>query len=50
VLGVLFLQWQRSDERLTRRRERSVARSEAERLAYNDYLERLAERDRRTSA
>ncbi|HEY8281307.1 MAG TPA: cytochrome c oxidase assembly protein [Leifsonia sp.] len=50
VLGVLFLQWQRSDERLTRRRERSGARSEAERLAYNDYLERLAERDRRTSA
>jgi putative copper resistance protein D len=46
VLGVLILQWQRSDERSTRRQERSAARAEAERLAYNDYLQRLAAHDR----
>ncbi|UAJ78901.1 cytochrome c oxidase assembly protein [Leifsonia sp. ZF2019] len=46
VLGVLLLQWQRSDERTTRRRERSAARAEAERRSYNDYLQRLAARDR----
>ncbi len=49
VLGVLFLQWQRSDERLSRRQERSSARSEAELLAYNDYLAHLAARDRRST-
>lgn len=47
VLGVLVLQWQRSDERSTRRRERSTARAEAERAAYNDYLARLASSDKR---
>ena len=46
VLGVLLLQWQRSDERTTRRQGRAAARTEAERLAYNDYLQRLAVRDR----
>jgi len=46
VLGALLLQWQRSDERATQRRERSAARAEAERTAYNDYLQRLAARDR----
>lgn len=46
VLGVLLLQWQRSDERSSRRRDRSVDRAEAERLAYNDYLQRLAANDR----
>ena len=46
VLGVLFLQWQRSDERATRREERSAARAEGERLAYNEYLQRLAAHDR----
>lgn len=46
VLGVLFLQWQRSDARTTARRDRFAARSEAERLAYNDYLQRLAAHDR----
>ncbi|MFP3464283.1 cytochrome c oxidase assembly protein [Leifsonia sp. SIMBA_070] len=47
VLGVLFLQWQRSDERTTRRNERSASRAEAERLQYNEYLQRLAGYDRR---
>ena len=47
VLGVIFLQWQRSDERRTRRLERSTARAEAERAAYNDYLARLASADER---
>jgi putative membrane protein len=46
VLGVLVLQWQRSDERSSRRRDRSTSRAEAERAAYNDYLRRLAARDR----
>lgn len=46
VLGVLFLQWQRSDERTARRRDRAAERAETERLAYNDYLQRLAARDR----
>lgn len=46
VLGVLFLQWQRSDERAARRQERSASRTEAERLAYNAYLQRLATHDR----
>jgi cytochrome c oxidase assembly factor CtaG len=46
VLGVLLAQWQRSDERTTRRQERSAARAEAERQAYNAYLERLAALDR----
>lgn len=49
VLGVLLLQWQRSDERTTRRQERSAARAEGERLAYNDYLQRLAANDRRNA-
>lgn len=46
VLGVLILQWQRSDERTARRHGRSASRAEAERLAYNDYLQRLAANDR----
>lgn len=46
VLGVLFLQWQRSDDRSTRRRDRATDRAEAERAAYNDYLQRLAAHDR----
>lgn len=46
VLGVLFLQWQRSDERTTRRNERSAARAEADRSRYNEYLQRLAAYDR----
>ncbi|NUU07261.1 cytochrome c oxidase assembly protein [Leifsonia sp. C5G2] len=50
VLGVIFLQWQRSDERRTRRLERSSARAEAERAAYNDYLARLAAYDERHGA
>lgn len=45
VLGVLVLQWQRSDARTNLRQERSTARAEAERLAYNDYLQRLAAHD-----
>lgn len=49
VLGVLLLQWQRSDERTARRQERSSSRAEAERLAYNDYLQRLATRDSKAS-
>lgn len=47
VLGVIFLQWQRSDERRARRLERSASASEAERAAYNDYLARLASSDAR---
>ncbi len=46
VLGVLFMQWQSSDERLNRRLDRAAGRREAEREAYNLYLARLASYDR----
>ena len=45
VLGVLFLQWQSSEERLNRRVDRAAGRREAEREAYNAYLARLAAHD-----
>ena len=47
VLLVLLVQWSRSDEREARRRDRKKVDTELE--AYNDYLAKLAERDRRTS-
>ncbi|WP_313542671.1 cytochrome c oxidase assembly protein [Leifsonia aquatica] len=43
---VVAIQWSRSDERETRRRDRNADRTnEAELRAYNDQLARLAERD-----
>ena len=48
VLGVLFLQWQKSERRheLTANRK-ADADGDAERIAYNDYLSSLARRDAR---
>jgi cytochrome c oxidase assembly factor CtaG/putative copper export protein len=46
VLGVLFVQWYRSDEREARRFDRREGEVEAERLAYNAYLARLDARAR----
>lgn len=47
VMGVLFVQWYRSDEREAGRFDRREAKSEAERVAYNDYLAALDARSRR---
>lgn len=46
---VVAIQWSRSDERETRRRDRNADRTnEAELRAYNDQLARLAQRDEAT--
>jgi putative copper resistance protein D len=45
VLGVLFLQWQSSEDRLNRRMDRAERRREGEREAYNTFLASLAARD-----
>ncbi|NEN04696.1 cytochrome c oxidase assembly protein [Diaminobutyricibacter tongyongensis] len=45
VLGVLFLQWQSSEDRLNRRMDRAERRREGEREAYNAFLASLAARD-----
>jgi putative copper resistance protein D len=50
VLGVLFVQWYRSDERDARRFDRRDADSEAELAAYNAYLARLDARSRGAAA
>jgi cytochrome c oxidase assembly factor CtaG/putative copper export protein len=50
VLGVLFVQWYRSDERDARRFDRRDADSEAELAAYNAYLVRLDARSRGATA
>ncbi|PZF82708.1 cytochrome c oxidase assembly protein [Jiangella anatolica] len=47
VIGVLFVQWYRSDEREARRFDRREGEDEAEREAYNAYLAELDERSRR---
>lgn len=47
VIGVLFVQWYRSDEREARRFDRREGTEESEREAYNAYLARLDERSRR---
>jgi cytochrome c oxidase assembly factor CtaG/putative copper export protein len=46
VLGALFVQWYRSDEREARRFDRREGTAEAERTAYNAYLARLDERSK----
>jgi putative membrane protein len=47
VLGVLFWQWQKSAARHDRTADRKAdSNGDAERLAYNDYLRRLAARSR----
>ena len=50
VLGVLFVQWYRSDEREARRFDRREGDAEAERVAYNAYLSQLDARARRAEA
>ena len=50
VLGVLFVQWYRSDEREARRFDRREGDAEAERNAYNAYLAQLDARARRAEA
>jgi putative copper resistance protein D len=48
VLGVVFLQWVRSDEREARHADRREDAGDTAKLdAYNDYLTRLAEQDAR---
>lgn len=46
VIGVLFVQWYRSDEREANRFDRREGKDEAERTAYNAYLTRLDSRSR----
>jgi cytochrome c oxidase assembly factor CtaG/putative copper export protein len=50
VLGVLFVQWYRSDEREARRFDRREGEVEAERVAYNAYLAHLDARARQAEA
>ncbi|HEY9411439.1 MAG TPA: cytochrome c oxidase assembly protein [Jiangellaceae bacterium] len=50
VIGVLFVQWYRSDEREARRFDRREGTAEAERTAYNAYLAELDERSRRENS
>ena len=50
VLGVLFVQWYRSDEREARRFDRREGDVESERVAYNAYLAQLDARARRAEA
>lgn len=47
VIGILFVQWYRSDERAARRFDRREGEAEAERTAYNAYLARLNEQAKR---
>ncbi|WP_051425592.1 cytochrome c oxidase assembly protein [Jiangella gansuensis] len=47
VIGALFVQWYRSDERDARRFDRREGEDEAERTAYNAYLAKLEQRSRR---
>ncbi|AYY14642.1 copper resistance protein CopD [Actinobacteria bacterium YIM 96077] len=48
VIGIIFVQWFRSDERAARRFDRREGSVEAERTAYNAYLAKLNERARHT--
>ncbi|WP_197021778.1 cytochrome c oxidase assembly protein [Brevibacterium sp. VCM10] len=49
MLGVLIIQWQRSDERLSRRIDRQAARDgDAQLQAYNRYLAQLHAADQRS--
>lgn len=50
VIGVLFIQWYRSDEREARRFDRREGSEESERTAYNEYLAKLDERSRRENS
>ncbi|WP_053204534.1 cytochrome c oxidase assembly protein [Jiangella muralis] len=50
VIGALFVQWYRSDEREARRFDRREGEDEAERAAYNAYLAQLDERSKREQA
>jgi cytochrome c oxidase assembly factor CtaG len=50
VLGALFVQWIRSDEREARRFDRREGETEAERAAYNAYLSRLDAQARRAES
>ncbi|NED96033.1 bifunctional copper resistance protein CopD/cytochrome c oxidase assembly protein [Phytoactinopolyspora alkaliphila] len=47
IVGVLFVQWYRSDEREARRFDRREGKAEAERTAYNSYLASLDARAKR---
>ncbi|WP_166352418.1 cytochrome c oxidase assembly protein [Phytoactinopolyspora limicola] len=49
IIAVIFVQWFRSDEREARRFDRKESKAEAERQAYNAYLERLNARAERHS-
>jgi putative copper resistance protein D len=49
IIGILFVQWYRSDEREARRFDRREGKAEAERMAYNAYLASLEEREKRRS-
>ena len=50
MLGVLFVQWYRSDEREARRFDRREGDVESERVAYNAYLAQLDARARQAEA
>jgi putative copper resistance protein D len=50
IIGIIFVQWYRSDERDARRFDRKEKKAEAERLAYNAYLQSLDERSKRSGS
>lgn len=49
IIGTIFVQWYRSDERDARRFDRNEVKAEVERTAYNAYLASLDAREKRRS-